>query len=85
MAGGAALMLAEFSTALERIGFEQEQRDAIIETNGCRNMAMLGLLSADQISKLCKRLDSRQVNPIRITTGFHYDCGSKPGTGHAPT
>jgi hypothetical protein len=28
---------------------------------------MLGLLTIDQISKICKRLESRTVDPIRIT------------------
>lgn len=60
--------LAAFDAVLERIGFTQPQRDAIIETTGCRNVAMLGLLAADQISKMCKRLESRTVNPIVITT-----------------
>lgn len=60
--------LAAFDAVLERIGFQQQQRDAIISTTGCRNIAMLGLLTADQISKMCKRLESRAINPIVITT-----------------
>jgi hypothetical protein len=60
--------LAAFDAILEQIGFPQQQRDAIIETTSCRNVAMLGLLMADQISKMCKRLESHTINPIVITT-----------------
>jgi hypothetical protein len=59
--------LAAFSTVLDRIGYTQQQSDTIIETTGWRNIAMLGLLTIDQISKICKRLESRTVDPIRIT------------------
>jgi hypothetical protein len=37
--------LASFDAALTRIGLEQAQRDAIIETSRCRNIAMIGLLN----------------------------------------
>jgi hypothetical protein len=33
--------LAAFDAVLERIGFMQLQHDAIIETTGCHNIAML--------------------------------------------
>jgi hypothetical protein len=59
--------LTAFSTVLDRIGFTQQQSDAIIKTTGWRNIAMLGLLTIDQIRKTCKRLVSRTVDPIRIT------------------
>jgi len=60
--------LAEFDAALGRIGLEQAQRNAIIETSECMNIAMLGLLLVDQLSKVCKRLETRAVNLIRIST-----------------
>jgi len=58
----------DFVAALDRIGFEPEQRNAIIQTSGCINMAMLGLLTSSQVSKLCKRIETRAVNPIHINT-----------------
>ena len=58
----------DFLSALERVGFNQDQRIAIVETSGCLNMAMLGLLSATQVSKICKRTETRPINPIRINT-----------------
>jgi hypothetical protein len=50
---GAATM--EFEDLLTRIGFGPMERAAIIEMSGCRNIAMLGLLTIDQVSKVCKR------------------------------
>jgi len=58
----------DFVAALDRIGLEPEQRNAIIETSGCINIAMLGLLTSSQVSKLCKRIETRPVNPIHINT-----------------
>jgi len=34
----------EFVAALDRISFSAEQQNAIIETSGCLNIAMLGLI-----------------------------------------
>jgi hypothetical protein len=62
----ATVALTSFNAALERIGLGQGQRNAIIETSGCCNIAMIGLLSADQVSKICKRINTRPVNPIEI-------------------
>jgi hypothetical protein len=62
----AAIALASFNAALERIGLGQGQCNAIIETSGCRNIMMIGLLTADQVSKICKRINTRPVNPIEI-------------------
>jgi hypothetical protein len=59
---------ADFDAILLRLGFVLEQRSAIIETSGCFNVAMIGLLTADQISKMCKRIESRALNPVVITT-----------------
>jgi hypothetical protein len=50
--------LTAFRDVLERISFTQQQSEAIIEATGCRNIAMLVLLTTDQISKMCKRLES---------------------------
>jgi hypothetical protein len=36
---------ADFRAALNRIGFLPDEQVAIIEYTGCRNLAMLGLLS----------------------------------------
>jgi hypothetical protein len=58
----------DFLEALQRVGFEQDQRVAIIEASGCLNIAMLGLLSIAQVSKFCKHIETRPVNPIRINT-----------------
>jgi hypothetical protein len=60
--------LTTFTDVLDRIGFTQQQREVIIEATGCRNIAMLGLLTTDQISKMCKRLESRTVDPVIIST-----------------
>jgi hypothetical protein len=58
----------EFLAASARIGFDQAQQDAIIETSGCTNIAMLGLLSATQVSKICKCIETRLVNLVRVNT-----------------
>lgn len=60
--------LAEFKVALEQIGFGHAQQDAITESSGCTNITMLGLLSVDQLSKMCKWLDCQWMNPVWITT-----------------
>ncbi len=65
---GAVEALAEFKAALERMGFSHAQQDAIIESSRCMNIAMLGLLSVDQLSKMCKWLDHWPINPVWITT-----------------
>jgi hypothetical protein len=64
----AAQQRADFDAILTRLGFGLEQRDADIETSGCFNVAMIGLLTADQLSKMCKRIDSRAVNPLVFKT-----------------
>jgi len=38
-----------FINALARIGFSPMERQGFIEVSGCVNIAMLGLLSADQV------------------------------------
>jgi hypothetical protein len=59
---------AEFDAILIRIGFSPAQREAVIDTSGCINVAMIGLLTTDQITKMCKRIESRAANLIIITT-----------------
>jgi hypothetical protein len=43
-----------FEDALTHIGFTQEGRDQFMRISGCVDMAMLGLLWIDPISKMCK-------------------------------
>jgi hypothetical protein len=57
-----------FRAALMQIGFDAPRAEAIIELSGCLNVAMLGLLSASQITKLCKRVSTRTDNPLAITS-----------------
>jgi hypothetical protein len=62
----AAAALAEFDAAMARIGFAQAQRDAIIESSGCRNMAMIRLLTADQVSRYVKELALERITPFQL-------------------
>ncbi len=61
-----AQALADFCDALNRIGFLAAEQDAIIDFTGCTNMAMLGLLLEEDISKMCKTLRTR-ANPVPLT------------------
>jgi len=54
-----ALSLNDFHAVLQRIVFEQAQRDAITEMSGRLNIAMLSLLSADQISCMGKQIENQ--------------------------
>lgn len=45
---------ADFRAALNRVGFTPDEQVAIIEYTGCRNLAMLGLLSEDDLTRMCK-------------------------------
>jgi hypothetical protein len=58
----------EFEDALTRIGFGPPERQAIMTMSGCQNIAMLGILTADQVSKICKQIETRVLNPLPITT-----------------
>jgi hypothetical protein len=64
----AAQQLAAFQALLLQIRLTQAQVDAICEATGCVNIVMVGLLSADQISRTCKRIGTRAENPILINT-----------------
>ena len=59
--------LQAFSDALGRIGLGAEGRNAIIALTGCRNITMLGILSAAVISRTGKVLRIHVVNPLPIT------------------
>jgi hypothetical protein len=63
----AAHLEADFRAALNRIGFTPMEQEAIIEYTGCRNIAMLGLLSEDDITRMCKALRTRAIAPISLT------------------
>ncbi len=57
----------EFRDALNRIGFTPTEQGAIIEYSGCRNLAMIGLLSEEDIARMCKAFRTRPIAPIGIT------------------
>ena len=57
-----------FRDALTRLGFTMDQQIAFIQQTGCRNVAMLGLLTSEQVSKVCKEIRTRVINPILIST-----------------
>jgi hypothetical protein len=63
-----AQQLTSLQAVLLRIGLTQGQVDAFCNVSGCINIAMMGLLSADQVLKTCKRIATRTVNPIQINT-----------------
>jgi hypothetical protein len=66
-AAGLDVERVAFENALARIGFGPEERQAFIAASGCTNIAMMGLLPADQINKICKRLGTRAVQPITLS------------------
>lgn len=56
-----------FRDALSRIGLNPIMQEEIIAYTGCVNIAMLGLLTAEDISKMCKTFRTRANNPINVT------------------
>jgi hypothetical protein len=58
---------ADFRAALNRIGFTPEEQAAIIDYTGCRNIAMLGLLSEDDLIRMCKAFRARPNAPIPLS------------------
>lgn len=56
-----------FAAALGRIGFAPDVQQEIMACTGCNNIAMLGLVTPEDISKMCKAFCTRAVNPIQIT------------------
>jgi hypothetical protein len=56
-----------FENALARIGFGPEERREFIASSGCTNIAMMGLLPAEQVNRICKRLGTRAANPITLS------------------
>jgi hypothetical protein len=63
----AAQPYVDFIAALNRIGFNPDEQQAITQYTGCRNIAMLGLLSEEDITRMCKTLRTRANNPIPLT------------------
>jgi hypothetical protein len=56
-----------FMAALGRIGCPPVLQQEIIAYTGCVNIAMLGLFTPDDISKMCQNFHTRTVNPIPVT------------------
>ncbi len=56
-----------FENALARIGFGPDERRAFIAASGCTNIAMMGLLPAEQVNRICKCLATRAVDPITLS------------------
>jgi len=56
-----------FAAALGRIGLAPNIQQEIITYTGCINIGMLGLLTPDDISKMCKTFRTRPNNPLQIT------------------
>ncbi len=57
---------ADFRAALNHIGFTPDEQIAIIEYTGCRNIAILGLLSEEDITRMCKAFRTRPNAPILL-------------------
>ncbi len=56
---------AAFQTALNRIGFSQAAQ-AAVTAQGFVNVALLGLVTADQIKQVCKLIREDPNNPVTI-------------------
>ncbi len=56
----------DFHTALHRIGFILDEQAAIIDYTGCRNIAMLGLVSEEDLMRICKAFHMRLNAPIPL-------------------
>ncbi len=59
---------ADFCAALQRIGFTPEEHGAIIDYSGCWNLAVLDLLSEEDLIRMCKSFCSRPNLPIPSLT-----------------
>jgi hypothetical protein len=59
-------MRARFENALAHIGFGPGERDTFVQASGCVNACMMGLLSPKQVLGICKRLATRNVNPVAL-------------------
>jgi riboflavin synthase len=55
-----------FMAALGRIGFAPVAQQEIIAYTGCANIAMLGLMTPEDISKICKVFRTHAVNPLQV-------------------
>ncbi len=56
-----------FSAALGRIGLAPNIQQEIITYTGCINIGMLGLMTPDDVTKMCKTFRTRPANPLQIT------------------
>lgn len=68
VAAATTLSLTEFQGALSRVVFSIAQKVAIVDASGGHNIAMLGLLAGELISRLCCWIETYTVNPLAITT-----------------
>lgn len=57
---------ARFENALAHIGFGPGERDTFVQASGYVNACMVGLPSPEQVSGICKRLATRNVNPVAL-------------------
>jgi hypothetical protein len=64
MAAAQASLVA-FHAALEHIGFNPAAQAAVTD-QGFTNVALLGLVTADQIKQVCKLIRESPINPIPI-------------------
>ncbi len=70
---------ADFSAALNHMGFTPDEQGAIIEYTGCRKLAMLGLLPEDDLIHMCKAFHAWPNAPIALSVlqeklllGLHF-------------
>ncbi len=56
---------AAFQAALGRIGFSAAAQAAVV-SQGFVNVALLGLMTADQVKQVCKLIREDPVNPVPI-------------------
>jgi hypothetical protein len=59
--------MVEWSLKMHLLKSAFHTRAPGIYQSGCTNIAMLGLLPSDQISKICKQLTAHVNDPIVIT------------------
>lgn len=58
---------ADFHTALNHISLTSDEQTAIADYLNCHNIAMLGLLSEEDIIRMCKAFHARPNAPILLT------------------
>jgi hypothetical protein len=57
--------IASFQAALSRSGFTMQAQEAVV-SQGFVNIALLGLVTSDQIKELCKLIREDTNNPVPI-------------------